>query len=88
MRTTLTLAVTGLAAASPAMAASLDISVEVPRLNVAEYHRPYVALWIEDSNGTHQRNLSVCTSRPPTPKATAPSGCRTCASGGARAAAP
>lgn len=59
MRTTLTLAITGLAAASPAMAATLDISVEIPRLNVAEYHRPYVALWIEDGNGAHQRNLSV-----------------------------
>ena len=29
---------------SPAVsAADLDISVEIPRLDVAEYHRPYVA---------------------------------------------
>jgi hypothetical protein len=59
MRTTLTLAITGLAAASPAVATTLDISVEVPRLNVAEYHRPYVALWVEDGQGQHVRNLSV-----------------------------
>lgn len=59
MRTTLTLAITGLAAAAPAMATTLDVTVEVPRLNVAEYHRPYVALWIEDGNGQHVRNLSV-----------------------------
>ena len=59
MRTTLTLAITGLAAAFPAVATTLDISVEVPRLNVAEYHRPYVALWVEDGQGQHVRNLSV-----------------------------
>lgn len=37
----------GLLAALPAMASELQISVEIPRLKVAEYHRPYVALWIE-----------------------------------------
>ncbi len=35
----------------PALAASLDVMVEIPRLHVAEYHRPYVAVWIE--NGQH-----------------------------------
>ena len=34
--------------ATPALAApSMEIKVEVPRLSVAEYHRPYVAVWIE-----------------------------------------
>lgn len=59
MRTTLTIALAGLAASAPAAAASLEISVEIPRLNVAEYHRPYVALWVEDASGKHMTNLSV-----------------------------
>src|SRR5438445_807412 len=45
MRVLLSVALTGLAA--PALAADLNLKVEVPRLNVAEYHRPYVAIWIE-----------------------------------------
>jgi hypothetical protein len=31
----------------PATAKELTISVEIPRINVAEYHRPYTAFWIE-----------------------------------------
>ena len=42
------LALTGLPlvgmAASPAAAQTLDLTVTVPRLSVAEYHAPYVAL--------------------------------------------
>ncbi|MDX9706390.1 MAG: DUF2271 domain-containing protein [Azospira sp.] len=30
-----------------AQAAELAIRVEIPRLNVAEYHRPYLAFWLE-----------------------------------------
>ncbi len=30
-----------------ALAAELGVSVEVPALKVAEYHRPYVAIWLE-----------------------------------------
>ena len=33
--------------ALPATAKELTISVEIPRINVAEYHRPYTAFWIE-----------------------------------------
>ncbi|MDT7836655.1 DUF2271 domain-containing protein [Aquabacterium sp. OR-4] len=36
-----------LAVGSPAWAASLQLQLELPRLNVAEYHRPYVAVWVE-----------------------------------------
>ena len=32
---------------APAFAADLTVSVEIPRLDVAEYHRPYVAIWLE-----------------------------------------
>jgi len=40
-------------------AEELALEVEIPALNVAEYHRPYVAIWIEDSKGRHQQNLSL-----------------------------
>lgn len=43
---TLTLAATA-TLASPAAAAGIDITVNIPQLKVAEYHRPYVAMWIE-----------------------------------------
>lgn len=44
-------ATAALLGASLAQAASLDVTVEIPRLKVAEYHRPYVAIWLEDSAG-------------------------------------
>lgn len=42
-----------------AHAAGLAVKVEIPRLNVAEYHRPYVALWIESSDQSVAANLAV-----------------------------
>ena len=60
MRVTLTIALSGLLATAPAAyAASLDVNVEVRKLNVAEYHRPYVAVWIEDADQKVAANLSV-----------------------------
>jgi len=59
MRVTLTIALTGLLATSPAYATTLDITVEVPKLNVAEYHRPYVAVWLEGADQKVAANLSV-----------------------------
>ena len=60
MRVTLTIALSGLLATAPAAyAASLDVNVEVRKLNVAEYHRPYVAVWIEDAEQKAAANLSV-----------------------------
>lgn len=41
-----------------AYASNLEISIEVPTLEVAEYHRPYVAVWIENAEGK-ATNLSV-----------------------------
>lgn len=43
----------------PVLAAELNLSVEIPRLEVAEYHRPYVAIWIEEPNQSHVANLQV-----------------------------
>ena len=56
--TTLTIALSGLLAV-PAYAAELNLSVEVPQLNVAEYHRPYVAIWLEGADQKVAADLSV-----------------------------
>ncbi|MEN0037994.1 MAG: DUF2271 domain-containing protein [Cellvibrio sp.] len=41
-----------------AVAGDLTVSVEVPSLDVAEYHKPYVAIWIENEKG-ESTNLAV-----------------------------
>ena len=53
-----TAALTGLMA-TPALAADLELSLEIPRLTVAEYHRPYVAVWIENPDKTAVKTLAV-----------------------------
>jgi len=58
MRTLLPLTLTSLVA-GPALAADLTLSVEIPKLTVAEYHRPYVALWIERPGEGVVSNLAV-----------------------------
>ncbi len=58
MRATITIALSGLLA-MPAYAATLDIQVEIPKLNVAEYHRPYLAIWLEGADKTVAANLAV-----------------------------
>lgn len=45
--------------AAPAFAASGDITLEIPRLDVAEYHRPYVAIWIEREDRSVAANLAA-----------------------------
>lgn len=47
------------AAAGGAGAADLSLNVEIPNLPVAEYHRPYVAIWIEAPDQTIAANLAV-----------------------------
>lgn len=63
MKFTIALSATGLVAsgiaAAPASAAGLDLSIEIPRLRVAEYHKPYVAVWIEDDSRNAVANLDV-----------------------------
>ncbi len=44
---------------SAAGAADLSLSVEIPQLPVAEYHRPYVAIWIEGADQAIAANLAV-----------------------------
>src|SRR5690606_37264966 len=45
--------------AFPAVAAEMALKVEIPRLSVAEYHRPYVAIWIEKPDQAFVGNLAV-----------------------------
>jgi hypothetical protein len=42
-----------------AMAADLTVKFELPQLNVAEYHKPYVAIWIERADQTVASTLAV-----------------------------
>lgn len=58
MRRVVPLALSGVVAAQ-AGAAELTVSVEIPRLNVAEYHRPYVALWLEHKDAGAVGTLAV-----------------------------
>ncbi|MBH1999086.1 MAG: DUF2271 domain-containing protein [Sphingomonadaceae bacterium] len=46
------------AVTAPASAQTLNLSVTIPRLTVAEYHRPYVAIWVEKEGAT-PRSLAV-----------------------------
>jgi len=57
MRAALTVTLSGLALA-PAWAADVAISVQIPRINQAEYHRPYVAIWLEQER-KHVADLAV-----------------------------
>lgn len=50
--------VAALSVAAPAGAETLDLGIALPRLSVAEYHRPYVAVWLERA-GQAPRTLAV-----------------------------
>lgn len=45
------------AIATPATAGT--ITVTIPRVNVAEYHKPYIAAWVEPAGGGAARTLAV-----------------------------
>ncbi len=32
--------------------ATMDVTINIPQLKVAEYHKPYVAIWVEKAGGT------------------------------------
>ena len=46
-------------ASASAMAADLALKLDVPQLNVAEYHRPYIAAWVENADQQVVANLAV-----------------------------
>lgn len=47
------------ACGGPVTAADLSLSLEIPQLPVAEYHRPYVAVWIEGADQSIAANLAI-----------------------------
>ena len=47
------------AIARTANAADIGLSIEVPRLDVAEYHRPYIAVWLENPDQSTAAHLAV-----------------------------
>ena len=58
MRLTLTVAV-GTLWAAPALAGQIDLGVEIPALPVAEYHRPYVGIWVERPDASVAAHLAL-----------------------------
>ena len=58
MRLPISVTLTGVMA-WPAFAADVKMSIEIPRLNVAEYHRPYVAIWLERPDQSFVGNVAV-----------------------------
>ena len=58
-KTRIALALALAAFGGAAHAADLSLSVEIPQLPVAEYHRPYVAIWIEGADQNIAANLAV-----------------------------
>jgi len=61
LRPDLTLFAFAAAAASavPVAAADLTITFDLPRQKIAEYHRPYVAIWLERPDQTVAGTLAV-----------------------------
>jgi hypothetical protein len=53
------IAALGSLAALPLPAADLSVKLQIPTLAVAEYHRPYVAVWVEREDQSTAANLAV-----------------------------
>lgn len=59
MRAILTFAGLSVLTGSAALADTMEIEVAIPRLDVAEYHRPYVAVWVANADQSVAANLAV-----------------------------
>lgn len=44
---------------SSAMAADLNVTIDIPQIKTAEYHKPYLAIWLEKPDQTFAANLAV-----------------------------
>lgn len=44
---------------APAAAETISVTVTIPKLKVAEYHKPYVAIWLEQEGVAKPRTLAV-----------------------------
>src|SRR5690606_21630302 len=58
-RKPLLLAVLGSLAVARAQAGGISLDIEIPAIDTAEYHRPYVAIWLENEDRSVVRDLSV-----------------------------
>ena len=58
MRLTITIAL-GTLLIAPTHAAEISLNIEIPRINAAEYHRPYVAVWVEGEGQKSVADLAV-----------------------------
>ncbi|WP_397476228.1 DUF2271 domain-containing protein [Pusillimonas sp.] len=58
LKTTIACALTGLYAVT-GHTAGLEIQVEIPRIDVAEYHRPYIAVWLQSPDRKIVRDIAV-----------------------------
>jgi hypothetical protein len=45
--------------AGRAVAADMTVTLTLPRIDTAEYHRPYVAVWLEDAARKDIRDIAV-----------------------------
>jgi hypothetical protein len=48
-----------MAFSASALSGELAVKVQIPRLDVAEYHRPYIAVWIDQEDQNIAANLAV-----------------------------
>ncbi len=55
----LAIVATVLSGARHLAAAEVEVDINVPVINTAEYHRPYVAIWLEDANRRTILNLAL-----------------------------
>ena len=58
MRASLMLTIGGVVL-TPSIAAAETVTVTIPQLPVAEYHKPYVAIWLEPQGGGTARTLAL-----------------------------
>lgn len=52
-------AATATLTATPALAAEMNITINIPRIETAEYHSPYIAVWIEQPDQTAVATVAV-----------------------------
>jgi len=56
--------VLALGLSGPAVAGDLEISLQLPKISEGQYLRPYVAVWVEDSNEKSVRLIEIWREKP------------------------
>ncbi|GAB3315587.1 DUF2271 domain-containing protein [Haliea atlantica] len=59
LRKTLAALLLGAAAINTVQAADASLTIDIPALQVAEYHRPYIAAWLMPEGGREVTNLAL-----------------------------